>query len=103
VVEAGTVTVGQGLYSNKAVTFEKALRKLCRIGAQQSRRRLLGGNIIDTLSKQRAANAVPMLIGCHHAPAHRSDAWLGMIKCNPAAAHNAPIVHYHPHDSDLAV
>jgi hypothetical protein len=103
VIETDTITFGYGLHGNKAVPLEKALRKLCRIRAQHSGCGTLGGDMIDPVLKQRAADAVPMLIGRHYTPAERRDAYLWMIKCNSAAGHNPSIMHDHPETSDLTI
>jgi hypothetical protein len=102
-VEGRAVTAGHDLHGNKAVALEKALRKLCRVGAQQSGRRLLGRVVIDAMLKQRATNATSMPVRCYHAPAQRGDTSLGMIKRNSATGHDDPIVRHHPQGSDLSI
>jgi hypothetical protein len=102
-VEVRTITTGHDLYHCEAVALEKTLRKLCCIGAQKSRRRLLGHDMIDAMPKQRATDAVSMLVREHHAPTQRCDAGLGMIKRNSATAHNDPVIYRDPKESDPSV
>jgi hypothetical protein len=102
-VECRAVTAGYDLHGNKAVALEKALRKLCCVGAHQSGRGLLGRDVIDAMLKQLATNAVSMSVRCYYAPAERGDTCLGMIKRHSATGYDDPIVRHHPQGSDLSV